>query len=334
MEDISPKLLDISMKILKSAWITLNPSKPHQKYNLICVELGHRRCKTALIGASSDTYNMEFTKKFLLDSTGDFFGQTGFVKFTGYLKNLKKELEADKSINKIDGLALSLCCPVNSQDGRIDNSSEYFEGWESMIREKLNEEIGEEDIIIVNDAVAFALGCQDAVIIKKLKLPTLCLTLGGGIGSAFIKKGKRKAILSRSSYFVESFEVGHIHKEWSDGFYGNPHQLAGQHFFEWAGTQTDWNRVKKKQEFSQRIAWIINSIKNEEGKDFSSIVIGGGRSRDDFIDRNTLINGLSPKITNLQVKSDTYLSLQGAARLWLQKFHYEEDIPELVDGKI
>ena|GEM_PF-4850175 len=334
MEDASPKLIDIVIQAIKFAWRKFNPSKPHKKYNLLCVELGHLRCKTALIGIYSDTYNVELTNK-SFKSSEVFFGQSGFGNFVEYLKNLKKQLETDKSIDKIDGLALSLCCPVDSEDGRIDDGSEYFEGWENKIRFKLHNEISEDNIVILNDAVAFALGCQDDTIMKGLELPVLCLTLGGGVGSAFIKQGKPKkgAILRKNRYFVEPFEVGHIWKEWSDGFEGNPHQLAGQDFFDWADTKPNWGEVQKKQQFSQRIAWIINAITNEEKRDFSSVIIGGGRSKE-YIDQNIVSQSLSSKNVRLKVESDTYLSLQGAAKLWIQQFHYKKSIADLIDSNI
>ncbi len=334
MEDASPKLIDIGIKSIKFAWKKLNPSKPHKKYNLLCVELGHLRYKTALIGIYSDTYDVELAKK-SAKSNENFFGQSGFENFAEYLKNLKKQLEADKSVSEIDGLVLSLCCPVNSKDGRIDDESEYFEGWESKIRLKLHEELLEDDIVILNDAVAFALGCQDDTIMRGLKLPVLCLTLGGGIGSAFIQQGKSKkgAILQKNRYFVEPFEVGHIWKEWSDGFEGNPHQLAGQDFFDWADTKQHWNEVQKKQQFSQRIAWIINAIANEEKRDFRSVIIGGGRSRE-YVDQSIVSENISLKNIELKVEPDTYLSLQGSAKLWLQEYHYKKSITDLIGSNI
>jgi hypothetical protein len=53
--------------------------------------------------------------------------------------------------------------------------------------------------------------------------------------------------------------------------------LAGQGFFDWVRKETDWEVGEIKSNFSQRLAWIINAVK-DQGIQFNSVIIGGGNA--------------------------------------------------------
>ena len=328
MENIVPKLLEVCGKYI---WKKIRRSKPDRTYTLLCVELGHRRCKIALIKINSGTYSIEQIgdlTKTEPEETEKFLQPNGFVSFIDHVKQIQQRLQHDNSIKKVDGMALSLCCPTNSEDGVIDIDG--LLGWSPDIREILHQNTGQENIVVVNDAVAFALGCQDDIqIIKGLKLPILCLTFGGGIGSSFIQNGKpiNNSIIHKNKYFVQASEVGDIWKIWENGFEGNPHMLAGQAFFDWANNETGWDKREKKLSFSERIAWIIAAIREKGTHQFNSVIIGRGYATE-YVDKSK-IEYLQKKC-KLSLALRTELPLYGIAKIWLQHFHYDKSISDLI----
>jgi hypothetical protein len=285
--------------------------KLDRSYILLCVELGHLRCKIAFIDIQSGNRKVEISKLEIMSSE-NFYGEEGFKEFIELLQN--------KNISfKVDGLALSLCCPINSEKGIIDTENSL--GWSHNLQEILHQVMGLDCILIVNDAVAFALGCKSENRINGLKLPILTITLGGAVGSAIIQTGKP---------FITPYEVGNIWRIWDDGFEGNPHMLAGQDFFDWVSNETSWGIEEKKRNFSQRLAWMINAIRDQKIR-VNSVMIGGGNAA--YIDVSDVKNNLNQKC-KLILSRQPEIPLYGLARLWLEHFHYGHPISNFIDGNI
>ncbi|RAQ39197.1 hypothetical protein B9S53_11920 [Arthrospira sp. O9.13F] len=293
--------------------------KSDKSYVLLCVELGHRRCKVAPVEIGVENYIISISLPILEIVPSDpFLGEEGFEAFTKLLVTTQ-----NNSTAKIDGLALSLCCPTNSDKGTIDTAYSLL-GWSRNIREVLHQKVGYDHILVVNDAVAFALGCiNDGRIINNLKRPALAVTLGVGIGSSLIQKKKP---------FVIPYEVGNIWKVWENGFEGNPHMLAGQGFFDWASRETNWETEETELNFSWRLAWIINAIREQKSEfQFDSVIIGGGHSA--YVDQSEVSRNLQEPC-KLSLSRSPEVSLCGAAKLWVDHFHYGQSLSDSVGSSI
>lgn len=325
MDSLFLKLIEgaverIGARLVDDGILSPSPPKVDRSYILLCVELGHRRCKVALveIGVENRTVSISIPKNLEIVPSDPFLNQKGFEAFIELL--LKTQ---NSSTAKIDGLALSLSCPTSSEKGTIDTTHSLV-GWSRNIQEVLHQKIGYDCILVVNDAVAFALGSRNNdQIINDLQLPVLAITLGGGIGSSIIQKKKP---------FVIPYEVGDIWKVWENGFEGNPHMLAGHGFFDWASRETNWETEEIKSNFSRRLAWIINATREQKCNfQFNSVIIGGGNAA--YIDQSEVSRNLQ-KPCKLRLSRLPEVSLCGAAKLWVDHFHYGQSLSDLVGSNI
>ena len=323
MDSLFLKLIEgaigrIGERLVDKGILTYTPPKADKSYILLCVELGHRRCKVALLEIRSEnrTVFVSRPKNLEIMPSEPFLSEEGFSAFVELLLKTK-----NYSIAKVDGLSLSLCCPTSSEKGTIDTTHSLV-GWSRNIQEVLHQKIGYDCILVVNDAIAFALGCRnDDQIINDLKLPVLAITLGGGIGSSVIHKKKP---------FVIPYEVGDIWKVWENGFEGNPHMLAGQGFFDWVSRETNWETEETRLNFSRRLAWIINSVR-EQKIQFNSVIIGGGNAAK--IDQSEVSRNIRERC-ELRLSRLPEVSLYGAAKLWVDHFHYGQPLSDLVGSNI
>lgn len=311
MESIIASLL---AELLKHIIQEKTPRKADRNYTLLCVEIGHIRCKVNTIEIEAGNYTTPRLKSLQTTQplpSAPFLDEGGFSKFIELLI-----VEQSKGALKIDGLGLSICCPVNSENGTIN--SDYLPGWPQELRQVLHHETGHDDIVIVNDAASFAFGYGvTSPVANKLRTPILAITLGGGVGGAIIQRKKP---------LIVPYEMGGIWKIWKNGFEGNPHMLAGQAFFDWADNETNWDQTEKNLNFSQRLAWIINSVR-EQRVQFNSVLIGGGRAVN--VDQVEMLKHIEGSY-KCQLSRKSEVALYGAAHLWLSHFHYEIPFSELV----
>jgi hypothetical protein len=291
-------------------------SKPDGDYCILCVEVGHMLSKASLLKLDLRNGKIETFKIGTVEkrNSEDFFGENNFEKFLLWIDEWIKK-------DSINGLSLSLGCPVMNQ--HIAQTPRYWQ-WPDNLYEVIHQELNISNILFLNDAVAFAFDC----LTEKLKQPILCLTLGGGIGCAVIRNKQP---------YILSFEGGIISKRWPDGFEGDIHILAGEPFFIWAKREYPNNQNKVIQLYTQRIFWIIDSIKKElerpthEKIEIQSVILGGGRTNiylepsqlDQYLINN--IPGISYKI-----KPGIEPPLSGLGKAWIQHFIYEQPMRNLV----
>lgn len=291
-----------------------NSSKLNRSYTLLCIEVGHLRTKVALLQAYTEGEATGISTSYQSEilSSKLFMGQEGFQFLAQFILEFQ-----EKSAIPIDGLALSLCCPTNSERGTIDTT--YSLGWKSNILERLHQETGYSCISVMNDTAGFALGCKNQEqLTRDLSYPILMLTLGGGIGSA---------ILQKTFPLVTTIEVGNFWKVWQNGFEGNPHMLAGQGFFDWIEAETDWTFAEKVHQFSDRIAWIINELGSIAR--FNSVILGGGYTQ--YIDCKIVKQSFA-KPYKIKLFRLPDVSLYGAADFWLQIFHNSQPASYLINS--
>lgn len=323
MDSLFLKLIEgaverIGERLVDEGILPPTPPKVDRSYVVLCVELGHQRCKLALVevGVENRTVTISIPKKLEIVTSNSFLNEEGFEAFIGLL--IKTQ---NASTTKIDGLALSLSCPTSSEKGIIDTTYSLV-GWSRNIQQILHQKVGYDCILVVNDAVAFALDCRNNdQIINDLQLPVLAITLGGGIGGSLIQQKKP---------FVTPYEMGDIWKVWENGFEGNPHTLAGQSFFDWVSRETNWETEEIRLNFSQHLAWIINAVREQKIR-FNSVIVGGGNAA--HIDQLEVSRNLQ-KPCKLCVSRLPEVSLYGAAKLWVDHFHYGQSLSELVDSNI
>lgn len=190
-----------------------------------------------------------------------------------------------------DGLALALSCPVDTSTGTI--STPAYWKWPTDAEEQIRHVVGLKDIVLANDAVSFAMGC-DLNGIASLERPSLCVTLGSGIGCAVIKANGTLAVP------LEAEDI------WADGrrklYSETPHELAGVFFFREFSSTLGFNLSLCRREYSRRVALVVASLLEglEEKYNFKSVILGGGYSH--FLDREELDRWLSAHIPDHPVQ--------------------------------
>ncbi|MTJ14224.1 hypothetical protein FJR11_16890 [Anabaena sp. UHCC 0187] len=286
--------------------ITRSTSFTDGDYSILCVEIGHMRSKAALLKFKIQEHRLQSLK---IDepqnkNSEEFFGENNFENFLSWLN----EWIENQSIN---GLALSLGCQVYNKTA---TTPKYWE-WPEELSRIIHDKLGISNILLLNDAVSFAFNCLNQ---KKLKKPILCLTLGGGIGCA---------VITKKTPYILPFEGEVIARKWPNGFEGNIHILAGQPFFNWIEKEhPDYNQTQKNKLYTERIYWIIDSLK--EKLQFQSVILGGGRTSS--IDELQLQQYLQGKIYKIKIREGIKPALLGVGQAWIERFVYEQSITDLV----
>ena len=165
--------------------------------------------------------------------------------------------------------------------------------------------------LVLNDAVAFALGCP-VMRVEAGPQTVLCLTLGTYFGCALL----------RSSATVQPVEVDDClpNFAWPGGVSGSP--TAALHFHKQRNSKDD-------QAYSQLVGWLIGALQRELGR--LPVVLGGGGARSVQIEQVLLsIPETGGASVDVRVEADNLTGLAGAARLWQEVVERRRPIQELV----
>lgn len=273
------------------------------------LSLGHTTCVFGLVDTSMGKFQVVKPPEFL---TNEFFGKRGF-DFLLFVISLFI------SGTNIDGISLSLPCEVIYTEEGDPQLHTHWTGWPSNPISELRESLGVRRISVINDAVAFALGCIfEFDKIKEFSFPILCLTLGTGIGCAILQK-------SDKGPKIKAIELYKIRKWWSVGFEGNPHQLAGAEFFNYVRNHTNWDLEETKGQFSLRIALIIEELKNKFY--FNSVLLRGGRTP--FVNLSDISKKISKPVKIIRTRD---VVLRGTAYSWVLSFSWKKRLSEFIEN--
>jgi hypothetical protein len=281
---------------------------------ILTVCLGHSKCILSTVRIKNDSSRILEPMEVLLSS--DFFENRGFDFLTFVLSFF-----SSKRNIKPDGIAMSIPCPIEYVEGNTILHP-HWSSWPNDIR-SLQLKLGHEKVVLLNDAVAFALGCVHGQKIQKLQPPILFLTLGTGIGCALlIKNGENLKI--------QPIELFNLKRWWPVGplgFEGDPHELAGAPFFHYVRVYTDWDAEETKRQFSLRIALIIKEIEKE--LKFNSVILGGGRTC--FADPVEISKSTSKPVDALDQPE---ISVLGCAYGWALLFLQNKQITVILENPL
>jgi hypothetical protein len=278
---------------------------------VLSVCLGHSMCRLSIVCIRNDSF--EVLEPIAVLSSSDFFEMRGFDFLTFVISLFYSNIGPAK----VDGVAMSIPCPVEYA-GESVFLHPHWSGWPEDFIGALRRRLGCEKVAILNDAVAFALGCFHEQQVNDLQFPILCLTLGTGIGCAILQK-------EGEDLRVKPFELFRIRRWWPVGFEGDPHELAGAPFFSYVRHYTDWDVEETKHQFSIRIVLIIREIEKE--LNFNSVLLGGGRVR--FANADEISENLSKQV---RIMDRPELSLRGAAYGWALHFLWGRKLYEVIEN--
>jgi len=192
-------------------------------------------------------------------------------------------------------------------------ASNWRGGWPDTIRgleASVADDVGL-PCLVLNDAVAFALGCP-VMRVEAGPQTVLCLTLGTYFGCALL----------RSSATVQPVEVDDClpNFAWPGGVSGSP--TAALHFHKQRNSKDD-------QAYSQLVGWLIGALQRELGR--LPVVLGGGGARSVQIEQVLLsIPETGGASVDVRVEADNLTGLAGAARLWQEVVERRRPIQEVV----
>lgn len=290
--------------------------------SILCVDLGATSCRIAEIrftrhGAIFDTPVQTISSR-------GFFEKRGFDWF---MYNITQAITQ----RRVDGLALCIMGPVDyrtatsslsmlatGQDGLPVNWNLRNGEWPSELQRILSERLGFPSVVM-NDAVGFGVGVHHAHRSENTSYPALCLTLGTGIGSSIIHENHQEAS-------VTPLELETIHRRWSVDFEGDPHELAGETFFNYVCRSTPWDLEEIRRQFSCRIALVVGAISKD--LNFATVFIGGGYAG--FLDFDEVRRCLSMPTVAIEKVSQAGTALYGAGQLWLRRYVMDKHESEMI----
>lgn len=306
--EISPVDQVIKLWELFSKILNRRTSYPDGDHKILCVEVGKMQSKAGLLTFKIQEHRLIQPPKIdgepTTKNSEDFFGENNFENFLSWLNELIIRYAPN-------GLAFSLGCPVYNN---TPTTPQYWK-WPENISKIFYDRFKISEILLLNDAVSFAFNCLSQ---KDLKKPILCLTLGGGIGCAVIRK-ERPCILA--------FEGGIISRKWPSGFEGDIHILAGEPFFKWFETEYKEKNLtnkelQEKKLYTDCIAWIIDSL--GEKIEFQSVILGGGRVS--YVQEDQLKKYFQDKEKSNRYriikKPGIKAALLGVGEAWIEYFVY------------
>lgn len=280
-----------------------------KKMHLICVDFGRTRLKVGLIKIEGS--KLGIVKNDVLHKEV-FSGSNGFNFFVDTIENYCQDIT-------VEGIAICIGEPLNYYSAEtFDNRFLSIYGWEESLNFYMQRLKKFGRIEIFNDAVAFSYNA----LFLPMKLPSLCLTFGSGVGTAIITETG-----DESKCFIqplESFEE----KDWRPlNYTGCIHSMAGNRFFEYVQSDTDWDAATIKNQFSIRASLIISEIAQKHNN-FKNVIIGGGYS--DFLN----INGVEREFKEQEMsvfKEDPALGgLFGCAMGWCMSHFTESKISDQI----
>jgi hypothetical protein len=272
---------------------------------LLCVDLGSTYRKLAFVNGPGDSLSQPS-----IEPSARFFESNGHATLSADLRTLAR---ADVS-SALAGLALALPFEVDYQRNRI--ASNWLGGWPDSVRgleASLADDLGL-PCVVLNDAVAFALGCP-AMRFESGPQTVLCLILGTYFGCALLK----------SSATVQPVEVDDClpNFAWPSGVSGSP--TAALHFHR----QHDLN---DGQAYSRLVGWLVGALQQELGR--LPVVLGGGRASS--VQVRAVLSGVQEAggvTVDVRVETDQLIGVAGAGRLWREVIERRRPIQEVVAAR-
>lgn len=270
--------------------------------NVLCVDIGFSRCKLGLV----DWVAGSMSQHPAVPSPPFFFESNGYSSFC---RHLRTTAVSDRTYGP-EGLALAVPFAVDYRAGVV--VSLCLGGWPDSLSDfltTLDEQLGL-TALVLNDAVAFALGCPE---LEHESGPraALYITLGTNFGCA----------LMRNSSVVHSVEVNqHLANiGWPNGFRGSASALLHRYREQ---------RVPDTS-YSQLVGWVLGALQ----RDFSRVpvVLGGGGAGQIAQDEVTKgIEAVGGSEVRMTLQAADSVALFGAARFWSEVATRGRPVWELV----
>lgn len=270
---------------------------------ILCVDLGSTNCKSALVDLTpAGSASQQSATPSL-----PFFEMNGYSSFCVFAGKLTRPDQPSPPV----GLALAIPFEVDYQRNFV--ASNWRGGWPDNVRgleASLEDEVGL-PCVVLNDAVAFALGCSPD---RPESGPQsrLCLTLGTYFGCALLK----------SSASVQPVEVDDClrHHTWPDGRSGSPTAILRFH---------RQQHPNDERAYSRFVGWLIGALQPRLGR--LPVILGGADARSVRLDEVAAgIRETGGGAVEVRVEADYLVALLGAARLWDEVVQRRRPIGEVI----
>jgi hypothetical protein len=273
--------------------------------SILCVDLGSTNCKLGFVAEVGGSVGQQSVVP-----SAPFLEPNGHAALCTHLKPFARGGRLSPPI----GLALALPFEVDYRRNWI--ASNWRGGWPDSVlgvEASLMDELGLR-CVVLNDAVAFALGCPP------MRFDTgpqanLCLILGTYFGCAVLK----------STGTVQPVEVDYClpHYAWPSGALGSPTAVLNRH---------RQQNPDDAQAYGRLVGWLIGALQTKFGK--LPVVLGGGHIKSVRIEDVTLgIQDAGGSDVDVRIETDYLAGLKGAAHLWREVIEGRRPIQEVVAAR-
>jgi hypothetical protein len=221
----------------------------------------------------------------------------------------------------LEGIAGAVPFRIDYGTGRLD--SEGRAGWPERLDQletSFRRALGVERIVVLNDAVAYALGHRQQNPSTDVAPSTLYLTLGTFVGAVWSPA---------HASVLHPIEVRLLLPQqwWPNGTRQSPSAMLSELPF--LGREASSWMTEEAADYSHRIGWVVGAMLATLPAE--RVVFGGGRSY--RLDLSALMQGVSElgaKIPQCIVAPQDELALLGAAAAWAHRYIRELPLSSLI----
>jgi hypothetical protein len=293
---------------------TGTPSSHSGESLVLCVDLGGTRCRIAAAHVAGDTpSSLEAVHS--LEHHHFITGVDGIAQLA---EELARHTEA--ADRPITGLALCLPAAIFHLAGGLEPPGMSWPRRIGAIEDQLGERLGVPRVTVLNDAVAFGLGCVCFDAGESVSGRTLCLTLGTNFGCALVE---------RSIGHVTPVEANRVLSGlvWPNGHRGSPAQVLRGLPFERTDAR-EWDSQSQRS-FGELVGWVAGEL--NQRRSCGGIMLGGGRAN--IVDPGDVETGMAAVgVAPLPIICDgrDETALLGAASAWATRYLQARPLAEII----
>jgi hypothetical protein len=251
-------------------------------------------------------------------------GRPYFGCRNGYSRCISDLVEPARTLTgpeSLEGIACAVPFRIDYDTGRLD--SEGRAGWPERIEQletTIHRALGVERIVVLNDAVAYALGHRQQNPSTDMLPSTLYLTLGTFVGAVWSPA---------NASVLHPIEVRLLLPQqwWPNGTRQSPSAMLSELPF--LGREASSWTTEEAADYSHRIGWVVGAMLATLPAE--RVVFGGGRSY--RLDLSALAQGVSElgaTVPQSAVAPQDELALLGAAAAWAHRYFRASPLSALI----